>query len=161
MVGQRHSHYISLLRPEDLVPDMGNCHLQLRFHDVESETPGHIAPTREDIRQVIEFARALPEDADLLIHCMAGISRSTAIGVGVACVRGRTPADALKLIIDSRQPTLEPGYVVMPNRWMIQFFDEELGLAGELSRVVDEYYDTLPLLGVTRLPNRGGWNTSS
>ena len=157
----KHSHYISLIGPDDTCYNMGECHLRLTFHDIESEEEGFISPTREHIKQVIEFARVLPEDADLLIHCQAGISRSTAVAIGIACLDGKNPAEALQYIRSIREPTLRKGYLVLPNRRIIDFFDSELELNGELNRVIDEYYAGLPLIGVTTLPNRGGWNTTT
>lgn len=161
-MGQKaHTHYISLIGPDDYCHRMSDNHLLLTFHDIESVEDGFVAPTREDIRKVIEFAKDLPEEADLLVHCWAGISRSTAVAIGIACMHDRTPAEALQHIRDIREPTLKKGYMVLPNRRIVGFFDEELGLNGELSRVVDEYYAGLPLIGITTLPNRGGWNTTS
>jgi hypothetical protein len=50
--------------------------------------------------------------------------------------------------------------MILPNRRIVDFFDQELGLDGELMQVVEDYYAGLPLIGVTTLPNRGGWNTT-
>jgi predicted protein tyrosine phosphatase len=161
MATGQHTHYISLIAPSDHCPNMGQNHLILRFHDVETPDGIHIPPTLEDTKRIIAFAKTLPEDADLLVNCWAGISRSTAVAIGIACMGDKTPSEAFQHIKDIRQPQLSPGYYVLPNRRMIAFFDDELGLSGELNRVVDEYYGTLPLLGVTTLPNRGGWNTTA
>lgn len=159
MAENQHSHYISLMGPGEPCNDAPQNHLMLRFHDIECEAPGYTAPSREDIKQLIAYAKALPEGFDLLVHCYAGISRSTAAAVGIACALGMAPADALQHIRSIREPTLKKGYMVLPNRRIIGFFDEELGLNGELNRVVEEYYSGLPLIGVSTLPNRGGWNT--
>ena len=155
-----HTHYISTLGPEDICYNKGECHLRLTFHDTEDDAAPFLPPTRDHIDQILAFTAELPEDADVMIHCHAGISRSTATAIGVCCQQGMAPADALEHVKQLREPTLGRGYKVLPNRLMIRFFDEALGLEGELIKVVSDYYDGLPLIGVTTLPNRGGWNTS-
>ncbi len=52
----------------------------LHFDDVEADSPadGFFAATMDDIQEAIRFSRDLG-DEPLLIHCHAGISRSTAI----------------------------------------------------------------------------------
>lgn len=153
-------YYISTIGPDDVCYNKGKeKHLLLSFHDIEDVSDSDFtAPTREHIKQILEFSETLPDEANLLIHCMAGISRSTATAIGVCCQKGMTPSDALSHVRNIREPTLKAGYMVLPNRLMIGYFDDELGLGGELVKVVQEYYDGLPLIGVTTLPNRGGWN---
>lgn len=157
----KHSHYISLVGPKDEFFKLPRDHLRLFFDDVEdASAKDWKAPTREDVDQIIEFAKTLPSDADLLIHCWAGISRSTAAAIGICCFKEMAPGEALKHVREIREATLKKGYMVLPNRLIIKHFDDALDLKGELCRVVDEYYAGLPLIGVTTLPNRGGWNTT-
>src|SRR5216683_6685761 len=54
--------------------------LILRFHDLIEPQPDQIAPTREDVERVLVFGREVSEtpEAHLLVHCRAGVSRSTA-----------------------------------------------------------------------------------
>jgi predicted protein tyrosine phosphatase len=56
--------------------------LELRFHDVIEDDPGMVPPREEDVVRLLAFGRDLmvepPNDAHLLAHCHAGISRSTA-----------------------------------------------------------------------------------
>lgn len=161
MRDDRHTHYISLIGPEESCYSKGDCHLWLEFHDTEDrDARQYIAPRREHIDKVLAFTKGLTDKDDLLIHCHAGISRSTAMAIGVACQHGMTPAEALAHIRQIREATLKPGYLVLPNRLMIEYIDDALSLGGELMKVVDEYYVGLPLIGVTTLPNRGGWNTT-
>jgi len=53
---------------------------RLQFHDVEEDSPedGVLAATVEDVRRAIAFSREVGNEP-LLIHCYAGISRSTAM----------------------------------------------------------------------------------
>ena len=81
------SHVLSILDPEWPVPEAFGAFgehqkLELRFHDIIEETPGQILPREEHVAAVLAFGRDLMreprEDAHLLVHCHAGISRSSA-----------------------------------------------------------------------------------
>ncbi|HEX3863445.1 MAG TPA: protein-tyrosine-phosphatase [Stellaceae bacterium] len=54
--------------------------LALRFHDIIDATPGQLAPARADVERLLTFGRDLTStrDSHLLVHCHAGVSRSTA-----------------------------------------------------------------------------------
>jgi len=81
------THVLSILDPDWPVPDAFGSfgeheRLELRFHDVIEETPGMLAPTQENVAQVLAFGRDMLGEpapgAHLLVHCHAGVSRSTA-----------------------------------------------------------------------------------
>lgn len=157
----KHSHYISLLGPKEHCLKKGTTHLRVDFDDVEKDSGGGwVVPTREHVDAILAHTKDLTDTDDLLVHCMAGISRSTAAAIGICCQHGMSPADALAHVRAIREPTLKKGYMVLPNRLIIRHFDDALGLNGELAKVVDAYYGSLPLIGVTTLPNRGGWNST-
>src|SRR5271156_4037821 len=81
------SHVLSILDPDHPVPEAfgafgEHVKLELRFHDIIDETPGQILPQPEHVDGILALGRDLlsaPMDArHLLVHCHAGISRSTA-----------------------------------------------------------------------------------
>jgi len=81
------SHVLSILDPNYPVPEAFGAFgehekLELRFHDIIDEAPGRIAPSPGHVEQVLAFGRGLlaepPPEAHLLVHCHAGVSRSTA-----------------------------------------------------------------------------------
>jgi len=81
------SHVLSILDPEAPVPDAfgtygEHARLELRFDDIIEETPDYRAPMPEDVAALLAFGRDLMAEprpgAHLLVHCHAGISRSTA-----------------------------------------------------------------------------------
>ncbi len=81
------SHVLSILDPEFPVPEAfgtfgEHVKLELRFDDIIEDTPGQRAPDAEDVRRILAFGRDLLAEpaasARLLVHCHAGISRSTA-----------------------------------------------------------------------------------
>lgn len=79
---------VSIYDPTDPAPTfMGakSVHRSV-FYDVEdavwAKDAGAKAPQREDIDQIFRFVQARPGEP-ILIHCRAGVSRSTAIALGL------------------------------------------------------------------------------
>lgn len=64
---------------------------------------------------------ALAEDphAGVLIHCQQGRRRSAMVAYAVLRARGHDPADAARLVLDSRAPaTLVPAYRASVEEWL-------------------------------------------
>jgi len=81
------SHVLSILDPDWPVPEAFGAFgehrkLELRFHDIIEDRPEAIAPRQDHVVELLAFGRDLlaepSADAHLLVHCHAGISRSTA-----------------------------------------------------------------------------------
>ncbi len=90
------THVISIWDPEWF--ERGGVEGQLRkrlpnhtrlhvayFHDTSLEEPGRRAPVEDDLRQILNFVADLKPEASVLIHCWAGISRSTAVAFAILC----------------------------------------------------------------------------
>ena len=79
------THVLSILDPDWPQPAAFEAfdphhRLELRFHDIIEDTPNAIAPQREDVVRLLWFGRELgaAPGGHLLVHCHAGVSRSTA-----------------------------------------------------------------------------------
>lgn len=80
------THLVSIRAPAtrllsmiDLPPER---HLELRFGDtIDPDAPDAARPAA--IEATFAFINSLPEEAHLLIHCLRGIGRSTALTLGV------------------------------------------------------------------------------
>src|SRR5216684_4378161 len=81
------THVLSILDPDaPELPVFGSfgehSRVELRFHDVIEELPDRVVPGAQQIQQILALGRDLtaspPADAHLLVHCHAGVSRSTA-----------------------------------------------------------------------------------
>jgi predicted protein tyrosine phosphatase len=130
------SHVLSILDPGWPVPDAfgsfgEHARLELRFHDVIDETPGMVTPRREHVEQVLAFGRDLLAEpagrANLLVHCHAGISRSTASMILIlAQARPDLPAEALA------REVLRIRDKAWPNLRIIELGDSLLGRGGEI-----------------------------
>src|SRR5205823_10124963 len=79
------THVLSILDPD--MPDppafaafSPHRRLALRFHDIIETRPNWLAPQQADVERLLAFGHELIEgsSAHLLIHCHAGVSRSTA-----------------------------------------------------------------------------------
>src|SRR5579859_8121783 len=80
------THVLSILDPGH--PDLEafgaygeHARLELRFHDIIDEKPGEALPEPHHVEQLLRFGRDMMAEAGekrLLVHCHAGVSRSTA-----------------------------------------------------------------------------------
>ncbi len=143
------SHVITALGKRDIFPSQGTHHLVLEFDDSEVADPGDrwVAPTQEQIEQAMAFAKTLAEGDRLLVHCKAGDSRSPAILLG-ALVQAGVPAEqAIENIL-----TIRPTAIF--NRLIVDHLDAIFGLSGDLSELVDRFYDRFRIPGI-KLPRRG------
>ena len=134
------SHVLSILDPAAPVPEAFGTYgehdrLELRFDDIIEETPGLIAPSRSHVDQVLAFGRSLtaepPASAHLLVHCHAGISRSTA---SMALILAQAmPSEPAASIIERVHAIREKAW---PNLRLIEIGDRMLGRNGSLVAAV-------------------------
>lgn len=115
----------------DNMPDHGIESLHLRFDDIARPTGGYIHPTMGDLYSILKFANNFSDEDRVLIHCHAGISRSTAAAIAVLMQRAWTYEEAYNYIRIIRP-------VLCPNRLIIQYIDEHFKLDGKLSKLVEE-----------------------
>ena len=83
------SHLITLLGPGPMADTPQHMkptnHLRLVFNDINEPREGLIHPNEEHVAAVLTLARQWEQQAPLLIHCWAGISRSTAAAFTALC----------------------------------------------------------------------------
>ena len=128
------SHVLSILDPDWPVPEAfgafgEHAKLELRFHDVIETTPGTIPPSEADVRAVLAFGRDLEAEAAsrLLVHCHAGISRSTA-SMALILAQAR-PALGAEAILQGILGIREKAW---PNLRILEIGDAMLGREGTL-----------------------------
>jgi len=136
------THVLSILDPDMLDPPAfaafaPHRRLALRFHDIIETRPNSLAPQKADVERVLAFGRELIEEspAHLLIHCHAGVSRSTASAALIlAQARPERPArEALEAVSQIRPRA-------WPNLRILEFGDELLGRNGEIVAAVAAIY---------------------
>ena len=136
------THVLSILdpgwpEPESLSGFDINRRLRLRFHDVIESQPGWIAPERWDVELLLAFSRDLAgaNEAHLLIHCHAGVSRSTAAATLVmAQTCPERPADEVLREVVRLRPR------AWPNLRILELGDEILGRGGTIVEAARAHY---------------------
>jgi predicted protein tyrosine phosphatase len=94
--------------------------LQLSFHDIAEVRPDLIAPSRDMIAAILDFGRHRTPATPLLIHCWAGISRSSAAAYLLACDGNPGREAAIAGELRRRAP------FATPNRLMVALADDLL-----------------------------------
>ena len=149
----RVSHLVSLVAPNEQPPTpmgiAGERHHRVAIHDINEPLDGHILPGAEHIRGLIDFVRAWShEEAPILIHCVAGISRSMAAALITLVIKA--PGRELEAARHVRNAAPH----AYPNRRMIAVADQLLGCAGRLiaAREAMGPANLLPLAPLVRFP---------
>jgi len=137
---RRPSHMVTLLDPSSMIETPKGVeperHLRLGVNDIAEPTEGLVLPGEDVVRQLLDFGRAWDESAPLLIHCWAGISRSTASALILACERNpNTPEREIALSMRRAAPHASP------NRRIVALADDLLGRCGRMVDAVDAMGD--------------------
>ncbi len=146
------SHVLSLIDSDHPVPDALSTygdvdHELLRFDDVVAEYPGFSACTLRDMERVLSFGERIRRAGDkathVLVHCHAGISRSTAsAAVLMAQHNPGRETEAFLRILDMRPHA-------WPNTRIVEFADRLLDRRGALLEGLLAYRREL----IARKPN--------
>jgi len=107
-------------------------HLRLLIDDISIAMPGYVAPDQNHIRQLIDFALAWGGEGPMVVHCWAGISRSTAAAFTVLCAINPLVSEAM---IAGRLRQASP--TAHPNRLMVRLADLALGRGGRMVRAIE------------------------
>lgn len=108
-------------------------HLVISMDDITAEAHGFVAPSRDHVHRVLEFVKAWDRSAPLVVHCYAGISRSTASAFAAACLVN--PHRSESLIARQIRDASPSAY---PNRLIVSLADDLLGRKGRMLRALDE-----------------------
>jgi predicted protein tyrosine phosphatase len=119
---------ISIDDPGSDITVIGAKHGLFIFEDILNEGPG--GPSLAACKAILEHTAAcgLGPRSRLLVHCHAGISRSTAVALGVEASLGRTPEEAWRKVYRARP-------AAWPNHLVDGYFDDLLDLKGGLLAV--------------------------
>ena len=147
------SHVLSILDPEWPVPaafESFGAHrrLELRFHDViEDGIPGMEPPREEHVVALLAFGRdAIAAASHLVVHCHAGVSRSTA---SVALILAQALPQLPGVVIFREVLRIRPQ--AWPNLRIVEMGDRLLDRGGDLLAGAREIYS-----GATALTPRPG-----
>ena len=106
--------------------------LILRFDDINHPMDDYVIPQMSHIKRALDFVDKI-EDGSLLIHCRAGISRSSAIALAVIAKRlGSGKEEEAVNTLEHINPNCRP------NRSIVEMTDELLERNGKLYKEVND-----------------------
>lgn len=108
-------------------------HLRVQMDDITEHMDGFLAPSDSHVEQVLNFVRGWDRNAPLVIHCYAGISRSTASAFAAACLLN-PQRDEISIARQIRAASP----IASPNRLIVSLADRALGREGRMLRALDE-----------------------
>jgi predicted protein tyrosine phosphatase len=129
-------HVVTLMGVDDQVErpsgvPAGN-HLFLRMNDITEPLDGHIAPDATHVESLIGFVRGWDRATPLVVHCWAGISRSTAAAfVSVCALSPERDEHEIAWAIRNASPT------ATPNIRIVSFADDLLARNGRMVAAVE------------------------
>jgi predicted protein tyrosine phosphatase len=129
-------HVVSLLddsfyieRPRSVAPEN---HLRLRVHDISVPLDGYVLPEEEHVADLLAFVRGWDRRAPLVVHCFAGISRSTASAFASACALAPYRDEAsIAQALRRASPT------ATPNIRIVSLADRLLGRQGRMVAAIE------------------------
>ena len=129
-------HVVTLLRlvervqrPTHIAPEN---HLVLAVDDITAPMDGYTAPAHEHVQRLVDFVTAWDRQAPMVVHCFAGISRSTA-GAYVAACALNPKRDEMQIAWDIRRASR----TAQPNVRIVSIADRLLKRDGRMIRAID------------------------
>jgi len=115
-------------RPAAIAPER---HLYIGVGDIVEELPGHVLPDETHVEALLGFVRAWDRAAPLLIHCFAGVSRSTAAAFIAACALAPARDEGeIARALRAASPT------ATPNARLVALADAALGRGGRMKDAI-------------------------
>jgi predicted protein tyrosine phosphatase len=115
-------------RPIAIAPER---HLHLALSDIVEPMTGHVLPDAAHLESLLAFVEAWDRAEPMVIHCFAGVSRSTAAAFIAACALGpRRDEFVIARAIRAASPT------ATPNARMVALADALLGRSGRMTDAI-------------------------
>ncbi len=131
------SHVVTLIAPDAETPACPGIsdaqRLILKFNDIVTPQANLILPDNEMIETLLGFGAEWDHKRPLLIHCLAGVSRSTAAAYITACA---LTAPGAEHTIASKLRLAAPS--ATPNSLMVALADDLLGREGRMSAAIQK-----------------------
>lgn len=118
----------TVARPAGIAPAR---HLFLGMSDISQALDGHVLAGQEHMARLLAFLRDWDRAEPMVIHCWAGISRSTAAAYIAACaLRPERDEDEVADALRSAAPS------ATPNARLVALADAALGRRGRMIRAI-------------------------
>ena len=130
-------HVVTLMKDISMVRrppsiDQAN-HLLLDMDDITAEVEGFVAPGEEHVSQLIAFVRNWNRAKPMVVHCYAGISRSTAGAFITACTLNPRRDEAL-----IARAIRDASIIANPNMRLVALADRLLERDGRMVKAIEE-----------------------
>jgi len=124
-------HVVTLIKDVSLVHRPATIpaenHLLLDMDDITDHIEGYVAPAEEHVGDLLRFVRSWDRANPLVVHCYAGISRSTAGAFVTACaLNPRRDELTVARALRAASPT------ATPNIRIVSLADRMLGRQGRM-----------------------------
>ena len=106
-------------------------HLRLGLNDIVVPTAGLVPPRLRHARAIAEFARLWSHDGPMIIHCLAGISRSTASAFIALCALNPSIPESL-----IARKLREAAPAACPNTRLVTLGDQVLKRQGRMVEAI-------------------------
>jgi predicted protein tyrosine phosphatase len=117
-------------RPTAIAPER---HLYLAVSDIVAPLPGQTLPERPHLDDLLDFVRGWDRAEPMLIHCFAGVSRSTAAAFIAACaLNPRRDEFEMARALRAASPT------ATPNARLVALADAALERNGRMNAAIAE-----------------------
>lgn len=120
---------VSIIQPEAQPPTPpeidADRHYRCPVHDIVDPRQGEVLPQSTHIADLIAFLETWNGGTPLLIHCHAGISRSTAVALIAHVLKTGDPA------LSAKELRKASSYA-SPNRRIVALADSIMGFGGKL-----------------------------
>src|SRR5881392_3312666 len=121
---------ISLVhRPATITPEN---HLLLDMDDITDHIEGYVAPGEEHVGDLLRFVRSWDRANPLVVHCYAGISRSTAGAYVTACALNPQRNE-----LAIAQALRRASATATPNLRIVSLADRLLGRSGRMVAAIE------------------------
>src|SRR3954452_4652675 len=129
-------HVVTLIKDVSLVHRPATVaaenHLLLDMDDITDHIDGYVVPAEEHVGDLLAFVRAWDRANPLVVHCYAGISRSTAGAFVTACaLNPRRDELSIARALRSASAT------AMPNIRIVSLADRMLGRNGRMVAAIE------------------------
>jgi predicted protein tyrosine phosphatase len=108
-------------------------HLKLAINDITEPQDGLVHPAPEHVDELVRFALNWNRQGPLVIHCWAGISRSTAAAyIALCALNPDVPERLLARRLREASPTASP------NRLLVRLADVQLKRGGRMVAAIEQ-----------------------
>lgn len=123
-------------RPAEVPADR---HLRVEIDDVCTSCEGRVLPDEVHVRSLVDFLARRARHETVLLHCWAGISRSTAAALVALTLQASGQEAAAATALRAAAPHAQP------NRRMVELADRLLGREGRLVAALEAMGPAVPV----------------